>query len=259
MTVVRGVRASALEPAGTVRILRRSIGLYYRNLGVLATFGLLFGALPACMLLAFGNNPYGDPDPEEILISIAVGSLTNCFLVVAVIIVCLLHFVDLEARIPYVISQLWGRLTLRMIGTMILETILSSLLLLAFIVPGVLYIIRWFLYPNVVVVEGAYYIDSLRRSCRIVRGHWWRAFGLFLIIFVVQSLSLAGYWVMTSLDIPEFYSALSGVVLGALLTPSMQIASLLFYFDLRVRQEGLTLEALQESIDLKGSLSGWKF
>ena len=259
MTVVRGVHASDLEPAGVVQIVRRAIGLYYRNFGVLACLSLLFGGLPACILLAFGVSPYGDPDLLDLGIVAAVGSISGCFLSVAFVIVCLLHFVDLRVRFQYVMSQLASHLVVKMIGTMFLSIVLSGLLSLAFIIPGLIFLVRWFLYPSVVVIEGAYYMDALRRSSNLVRGNWWRLFGLIFIILVVYFPVSEGYDLMIILGMSEFYSALFTTILGSFVYPLMLISTLLFYLDVRVRKEGLTLETLQESIDLKGSLSGWQF
>lgn len=183
----------------------------------------------------------------------------NCFLTISVLIVCLLHFVDLRARFQYVLSQTAGHLVLKMIGTTALECILAAFLSLALIVPGIIFAVRWFLYPPVIVFEGAYYMDALKRSSSLVRGQWWRLFGLSLVFIVVYILSSGVLYLVTTLGIDEVYSSAITIVFGSIVLPIGAILVFLFYVDVRVRKEGLTLEMLQESIDLTGSLTGWKF
>ncbi len=259
MTVVRGISVSELEPAGIVRLIWRAVGLYHRNFGVLAGLGLLFAALPGCILLVCGINPYVNPDYLDLAIITASALILNCFLTVAVLIVCLLHFIDLRARFEYVLGQLTGHLILKMIGTTFLKSILTVLLSLALIIPGIIFAVRWFLCASAIVTEGVYYSDALRRSSRLVRGQWGRLFRLILVITVVYVLSYGVFYVMSVLGFSEVYSSVISIVVTSLVSPVEPILGFLFYVDARVRKEGLTLELLQESIDLRGSLAGWKF
>ncbi|MFD6416654.1 hypothetical protein [Streptomyces sp. NPDC060194] len=66
--------------------------------------------------------------------------------------------------------------------------------------------VRFSMAASVVVLEGGPAVPALRRSARLVRGVWWRTFGIQLLVYVIASVM--GYMV----SLPFTY----GGVLGAL-------------------------------------------
>ena len=46
------------------------------------------------------------------------------------------------------------------------------------VIPGIYLAVRLFFVPQTVVIERARGLDALRASSDIVRGFWWRTFGL---------------------------------------------------------------------------------
>jgi hypothetical protein len=115
--------------------------------------------------------------------------------------------------------------------------------------------------PAVVVLEKQSIIASLTRSRRLVKGAWWRTFGILLLINIIASV-VAGIFG----GIFQFAAFLSGGVgsglanfnpyellpliitgvgsiIGAAITwPFTAVASALIYIDRRMRREGLDLE-----------------
>ena len=53
-----------------------------------------------------------------------------------------------------------------------------SIGLVLLVVPGVFLAVRWYFVPQAVMVDGARGTRALTRSGELVRGHWWRTFGL---------------------------------------------------------------------------------
>ncbi|MBC9711946.1 hypothetical protein H9Y04_05105 [Streptomyces sp. TRM66268-LWL] len=143
-----------------------------------------------------------------------------------------------------VVAVLW--LTL-MSGPM---TLLLLLLVLPFLV--------WFwtrcsLAPAVVVLEGAGPMTALRRSFRLVRGSWWRVFGIQLLMGAIglatatvlvmpfellgsAAPSAAGDGVEFTLGLLLLLPTIAGALVTTLLS---RLTVALLYTDQRIRREGL--------------------
>jgi hypothetical protein len=100
-------------------------------------------------------------------------------------------------------------------------------------------VVRWGLMAPLIALEGAGPLDALRRSARLVKGHWWKAgsitvcttgFALILGPVVGALLLLASD---ASFDIVNMVAA----VIYVFLMPFAAIATTYLYFDLRVRDE----------------------
>ena len=97
----------------------------------------------------------------------------------------------------------------------------------------------WKFVLEAVAVEGARPLNAVGRSAQLVRGQWWRVFGIILL------MALLGVAVMVVLSfIPEIGDVIGGI-LGM---PIIVIGSVLLYYDLRVRKEGYTLEKLARDL-----------
>ena len=116
----------------------------------------------------------------------------------------------------------------------------SVLALLLLIVPGVFLWVRWYVSAQAVVAEGLGPRRGLERSADLVRGQWWRMFGIALVISFLSGVLGA------VLDVPlEITGRAVGigplVLLGRVLADgvSLSFAALsgtLLYFDARARR-----------------------
>ncbi|TME72412.1 MAG: hypothetical protein E6I50_00820 [Chloroflexi bacterium] len=120
-------------------------------------------------------------------------------------------------------------------------------------------LIFWFWgYVGWLVVVPAMFVENIglgaafSRSWHLVQGRWWRTFLIVLLLlvvyFVVQIglgafVQLAQYLldIFVSPFIAAAVSTASAQLVSALVTPIIQIAVVLVYFDLRVRKEALDL------------------
>jgi hypothetical protein len=116
----------------------------------------------------------------------------------------------------------------------------STLGLVFLIVPGVYLWARWFLSAQAVVAEQLGPIEGLKRSANLVRGQWWRVFGIALVISVVAAV-LAGL-LAVPLEVVG-YVADSGplVLLGQIAADAISLsfaalAGTLLFFDARARK-----------------------
>ena len=95
------------------------------------------------------------------------------------------------------------------------------------------------------MIEGKGSIAALGRSMELVRGSWWRVFGIgvvFALILLATSkvVSELGDIILIGLIVPA--------VATVLVLPILLIGRTLVYLDLRVRKEGYTLDALASEV-----------
>jgi hypothetical protein len=97
-------------------------------------------------------------------------------------------------------------------------------------------------------------IRGLGRSWNLVRGSWWRTFGILLVVGILQTIISYALFILFGLiaavfSTGDFQAALVQVgstLLSAVVSPITTIAVVLLYFDLRVRREGLDLDQLAQ-------------
>jgi len=109
--------------------------------------------------------------------------------------------------------------------------VFPGLALLAFFIWGA---VRWSLLIPVVMLEGRGVFGALDRSSELVRGHWWRCFGVILITLLV----LIGAGVVIDIALSPLPNSLQGfvgqIVSASLAAPLAALAWTLMYLKLRV-------------------------
>jgi hypothetical protein len=95
--------------------------------------------------------------------------------------------------------------------------------------------VNWSLITQVIVAEHVGPIRALGRSRQIVRGQWWRTFGIFLAIALLSFLPTIVFGRLTSAG-DAWLVALGAAVSGAIAAPFVAIAQTLLYADLRARK-----------------------
>jgi hypothetical protein len=121
-------------------------------------------------------------------------------------------------------------------------------------VLGVWLLIRWWLTVAAMMAEDIGPINGLRRSWNLVGGMWWRTFGIWLVVIILRFVIglalgfffgiIAGF--VLSGDLLLAVVAVGSTLLGAIVSPILTIGTVLLYFDLRVRKEGLDLDQLAQ-------------
>ncbi|HWC25948.1 MAG TPA: glycerophosphoryl diester phosphodiesterase membrane domain-containing protein, partial [Solirubrobacteraceae bacterium] len=149
-------------------------------------------------------------------------------------------------------------LTLLYVGGVALGTI-------ALLAPGVWLAIAWAFALPALLVEDVRGARALGRSFRLVKGRWWRTFGVILVGFVlatvvstvVQAVFFVGIFADADNDVLVLVlSAIAGIVGLAITTPFQAALVTVVYFDLRVRKEGFDLELLAQGIGERAPAAG---
>lgn len=106
------------------------------------------------------------------------------------------------------------------------------------------------------LVEGIGPVRALRRSWDLVRGSWWRSFGILLVTLILELVlylvflgffqAIAAITPGVSDDLRSVLSLVGTTLVSALIGPLAAIVVTLLYFDLRVRTEGYDLDQLAQ-------------
>ena len=144
----------------------------------------------------------------------------------------------------------------------------------AIIIVGILFAIyfatRWAFYTQAVMVEETSATNALRRSGELVKGAWWRVFGIMVAILLIylmielilltsSTLIFALSGIASEIDLLEVirrtiwepHGEIEGILhllhaiqtaIAALTMPIPAIGFTLLYFDRRIRKEGFDIE-----------------
>jgi len=180
-----------------------------------------------------------------VLIGIALTFLANGALVCAVA----QQYSGRAVNVVKCYRWAWHR-GISMLGVSVLVVLagLGSSLLIVILIGIPLFfwvLVIWFFAIDVVIIEGKGPIGALNRSKALIRGSWWRVFG----IGIVFTLLMVGITIVGGItfDIILLFSPFLGVigffVFSVLMIP-IAIGRTLLYIDLRVRKEDYGLEQL---------------
>lgn len=178
-------------------------------------------------------------DPRDLLVPAVLGYLLLMPLVTAMCIHALVAMSEGEKpRARQAIAK-----GLEAFAPMFLAVLMAgvavALGLLLLVVPGVVLAILFYFVPQAVVLDGARQTGALRASAGLVRGFWWRTFGVVLLVNLVAALIalvLGSPFVTLAERQDQAAWQLLGTMLTATLTlPFTAIASILLFFDLRAR------------------------
>ena len=174
------------------------------------------------------------------------------------------------AAFSQVTRRFWSYL-----GSSLLLMIVVALLALTVIgIPFAIYLgIRWGFYGQAVLIEETSATNALKRSRELVRGTWWRVFGIMLSIFLLSFMIeiVLQFFLLYAFGFTEAISADDGVLemfrrmvtpeltawtgvaayiiqsfinnaVTSLILPLTPVGITLLYFDRRIRKEGFDVE-----------------
>jgi hypothetical protein len=125
---------------------------------------------------------------------------------------------------------------------------------LLLVVPGILWLLSYALVVPAILVENQKATASLRRSRDLVKGHRGKVFCVMLVINLLQGIPIFGVGMISGMIFNT--QSGSGAVLNSaiinlvsiFLTPLAIVATILLYYDMRIRKEGFDLEMLSRAI-----------
>jgi hypothetical protein len=134
------------------------------------------------------------------------------------------------------------------------------------IVPGVIFSLWYVMTVPAIVVENRRVLEGMTRSKQLARGNLGR---IFLVLFVVGLISfivsrlfvwsgaLIGALVLAGNPAANvFLQQVSQIIAQVIVMPLSCAATVLLYYDLRIRKEGFDLEMLARSMGSGGAAAG---
>jgi hypothetical protein len=241
------------RPMDLGAILDGAFSLYRRHFVVIvASVGILVVPLA---LIGIALGPIGVLMPYfAALITPAIGAL-----VVA----------DAAVGRQPAVGSIWARVV-RMLIPLIVTAVLTFITvvigLVLLIIPGVLFYVWFALSAQAVAMGEGRYFSAMGRSRRLVKGSWWRVFGILIVIGIVAYIAqqLVEALVLVALHLAGVGSGATGlagdsqgfavaIVLALtasmlLIAPITALATSLLYFDLRLRKEGTDISAAVDAL-----------
>ena len=268
-----------LQPMSFVDILDGMFMLYRQH------FRLFFGIVAVYIVIGLGfdlisvSAVTGVAPGTSIVITLlaGIGSFIVSFLVGAgLAYASALVYLDRDITAQDALKQAWRRF-FSLLGSAILWGLVVGGLFVTIIgIPFAIYFsVRWGLYTLPVLFEETTARNALRRSTELVRGTWWRVFGIMLAVSVIAFmisfiLEVSFGFILTLMGvaeaeiegatlwdtirrlsipmpseigwIPYAIRRFLSVAIAGLAMPIGIIGSALLYFDLRVRKEGFDIE-----------------
>jgi hypothetical protein len=165
-----------------------------------------------------------------------------------------LFYLDREVDVALCYRRAWNRVISLLIAYVIFFVVLIGCAILALIVIGIplfFYIlVSWFFFSAAIIIEGKGPTDAIGRSRELVRGSWWRVFGIGVVFFLlILALDLGA---LMATAIVGLANSAAGEVVGSVLfiflSPIAPKGATLLYFDLRVRKEGYGLATMATEV-----------
>ena len=155
-------------------------------------------------------------------------------------------FQDMRGRPVSLIEslQVGRRRFFPIIGLAVAMTVLLLLAGILFIIPAMVLYTMWFVATPACVVEQLGPSNSMRRSTQLTKGHGWKVFGLWLLLFLAGSVA--------DQTITAALTAIGGRPLGFLGQLAWAgiwgafyaVAVVVTYHDLRVAREGIDIHQI---------------
>jgi len=136
------------------------------------------------------------------------------------------------------------------VGTFLLFYVLLVLAFVAFLLPGIYFVVCWTLLSPVMIVERRFGMAALRRSRALVRGAWGRTLAILFVaglIAGVPSSILNIYWAFIPY-LGQILTAATSAVVGTY----SAVVLVVYYFDRRCRVEEFDLHFLARQIRAEG-------
>jgi hypothetical protein len=203
--------------------------IYFANLPAL--LGLALTTVPIQMLVGTIQDQVGSKDAQANLIgflllpSLVVSMVSSSAVISAANAAIVGGRADFGAAIDAAFARLGGILS---------SFLLAIALTLASLVGIPYFAVRWTFQGQGVMIEGKRNWAALDASSAIVKGHWWRTFGVLLFLFVPIfpiAIMQGAPWAQGLIPL-----TLLGLAFAALI-PYVLTAQTLLYYDLKARTE----------------------
>jgi xanthosine utilization system XapX-like protein len=273
--------APAMRPMGVSDLFDETTRLYRRHFGQLVAIAAFMQAPSLLFLLLAGGlgmtgalASTAGQEPSPTLIFGLLGVMAVAFLVALLTVpvgISAMVWAVSEARfgrrlgvgeaIRRGFHRYWSVIGLATVYTIAVGAMWLTVIGIPF---GIYFSVAWGVCYACLLLEGTGVFASLSRSRALVRGLWWRTFGIALLFLIFQSViawiisfpfgmvvGLVGTLLQTDAAVQPalaIVNVLGQVIAQVLPLPILYIGWVLYYYDLRIRKEGLDLAMRAEQL-----------
>ncbi|MEE9435895.1 MAG: glycerophosphoryl diester phosphodiesterase membrane domain-containing protein [Candidatus Adiutricales bacterium] len=238
----------------TTELTPRQLGAIIR--GVFDIFRKYFPALitivaiPHIILFVIGrgigvdlqSGEFGSPFMFLVYVLFAVLAyvVMECALIYGVAEASLGREVNIKNAYSFAFARLW---TVILASLMVMIAVGLMAVTVIGIPAAIYFAIRWSFVLPAIMLEDVGPREALSSSSELVRGTWWRVFGILIVLGLLTAV-VSGLLNLVLFFVPE----VRGTVANIISTPITMIGTVLLYFDLRVRARGYSVEMLEEEL-----------
>ena len=263
---------TTLRPRNLGGLLDETVAIYVRHLR--SFLALVFVVQAPISLVSFAILQTLGQGWATITVVLVLGLFGALFVYGAIAFAVGLHYVDgaFDIRRCYTVAW-WRIVSLMMLAVIVIPMLVVVVLLgvsdrsfvismaLLMAVPAVAVAIYWSMAIQAVVVEGGKAASALGRSFALIRGSWWRIFGITLVLGLVAiGLSIlvnipfialsTGAGLDPSTGLGAAVNEVAALIVVTITTPVLFIAGTLLYYDMRVRREKYDLATLSREMGM---------
>ena len=277
---------TSLQPMGFTDILDTIVILYRRHcrliLGICAVYFILtvgMDILTSILTLFFKD--FGGESITIVMNPFAdwITRLVALFPTGALLFASAQVYLDNHITVGAAFEQATRRFLPYLGSSLLLMLVVGVLAITIIGIPFAIYFgIRWSFYGQAVIIEETSATNALKRSRELVRGTWWRIFGIVLAIFLIAFMiqTVLQFFLLFAFGFTEATSGEEGLLemfrrmfepelmsweglaaygiqsflnhfVTSLILPLTSIGITLLYFDQRIRREGFgTLDVINE-------------
>ncbi|WP_250285911.1 glycerophosphoryl diester phosphodiesterase membrane domain-containing protein [Frankia sp. CiP1_Cm_nod2] len=254
-----------LRPLAVGEILDGAFAALRRSPAVM--IGLTFGVTTATQIVAAALTAIGQRGSTGLALSLSiVDIIINFVVIVALTGVLSVAVSELTMGSSIQIGEVLRRVRPRLPGLAGLSVVVALLTLIGLIglvIGGIFVAVALVLATPAFVLEGGTIRTAMRRSWTLVRGAWWRTFGILLLTSIVVAVLLfvlafifglaftAASDALTDPVSGDFtgpglaLNAIMSIIIDTVIMPVMASVVVLLYVDRRIRLEGLDMTLAQ--------------
>jgi hypothetical protein len=134
-----------------------------------------------------------------------------------------------------------------LLGTSFLAGLAMLAATLLLILPGIWLGLGMLLLSQVMVFEGRFGVEAIRRSLELMKGQRLRALGIVLVVAILSSV--VGFGAQLALGFIPFVGPVASGLVSAATGAYMSAVLVVLYFDIRSRKEAFDLEHLARAVE----------
>ena len=257
-----------LPERGVGELLNQTLIIYGRHLWRLIAMAAAVQIPVNIVSLVVGLGMVG------YFVSVLLGAFGSVFVYGMVSCAVGQHYAAGVVNVRRCFDMVWGRIVSLLVLTMVTALLLTAVIgpaptdsasatvgvVLLVALPVVLaLVVYWSASIQTVVLERYRGFGALKRSFGLVKGSWWRVFGIMFVMGLVGVglglVLILPVGIVMGILAPDPATALSNslqlistlIVMSAVF-PLISIGGTLLYLDLRVRKEGFNLERLSQEM-----------